>query len=317
MKKGVLLVGEPMGLFIAQGEGGLDSVSGYTVAVAGAEYNVAVGLRRLEHTAGYLTKLGNDPFGKRIVRSMEENGIGTELTSFSDERRTGLILKSKVSKGDPEIFYFRKGSAASTLSEADVEKLDLSGYGVLHMTGILPALSNSCREATLALVARAKAAGMFFSFDPNLRPQLWPDKETMVNFINTLAGQADLFLPGIAEGVTLAGKEHAEDIAAFYHALGAKIVVVKEGSAGAYASTPEGSFRVEGFPVEKVVDTVGAGDGFAVGVLSALLESLPLRDAVRRGNAVGAIQVMSIGDNDGLPTRTELNDFMAGKGIRR
>lgn len=317
MKKGVLLVGEPMGLFIAQSEGALDCVSGYTVAVAGAEYNVAVGLRRLEHTAGYLTKLGNDPFGKRIVHSMGENGIGTELTSFSDERRTGFMLKSKVSKGDPEIFYFRKGSAASTLSAADVENLDLSGYGVLHMTGILPALSDSCREATLALVARAKAAGMFFSFDPNLRPQLWPDKETMISFINALASRADLFLPGIAEGLILAGKEHAEDIAAFYHALGAKIVVVKEGSAGAYASMPEGSFRVEGFPVEKVVDTVGAGDGFAVGVLSGLLENLPLQDAVRRGNAVGAIQVMSIGDNDGLPTRTELNDFMEGKGIRR
>lgn len=317
MKKGVLLVGEPMGLFIAQSEGALDSVSGYTVAVAGAEYNVAVGLRRLEHTAGYLTKLGNDPFGKRIVHGMGENGIGTELTSFSDERRTGFMLKSKVSKGDPEIFYFRKGSAASTLSAADVEKLDLSGYGVLHMTGILPALSDSCREATLALVVRAKAAGMFFSFDPNLRPQLWPDKETMVGFINTLAGQADLFLPGIAEGLTLAGKERAEDIAAFYHVLGAKIVVVKEGSAGAYASGPEGDFRAEGFPVEKVVDTVGAGDGFAVGVLSGLLEKLPLQEAVHRGNAVGAIQVMSIGDNDGLPTRAELNDFMAGKGIRR
>ena len=75
MKQGVLLAGEPMALFIAQSEGPLECVDGYTAAIAGAEYNVAVGLRRLEHTAGYLTKLGDDPFGRRIVRGMRENGI--------------------------------------------------------------------------------------------------------------------------------------------------------------------------------------------------------------------------------------------------
>ena len=175
MKQGVLLAGEPMALFIAQSEGPLECVDGYTAAIAGAEYNVAVGLRRLEHTAGYLTKLGDDPFGRRIVRGMRENGIGTELTALCAGRPTGFMLKSKVHAGDPEIFYFRKGSAASTLCAADVEKLDLSCYGVLHMTGILPALSDSCRAAALALADRARDEGMFFSFDPNLRPQLWPD----------------------------------------------------------------------------------------------------------------------------------------------
>lgn len=211
MKQGVLLAGEPMALFIAQSEGSLECVDGYTAAIAGAEYNVAVGLRRLEHTVGYLTKLGDDPFGRRIVRGMQENGIGTELTGFCAGRPTGFMLKSKVRAGDPEIFYFRKGSAASTLCAADVEKLDISCYGVLHMTGILPALSDGCRAATLALADRARAEGMFFSFDPNLRPQLWPDRETMTRFVNDLAARADLFLPGIAEGQTLTGARTCED----------------------------------------------------------------------------------------------------------
>ena len=93
MKQGVLLAGEPMALFIAQSEGPLECVDGYTAAIAGAEYNVAVGLRRLEHTAGYLTKLGDDPFGRRIVRGMRENGIGTELTALCAGRPTGFMLK--------------------------------------------------------------------------------------------------------------------------------------------------------------------------------------------------------------------------------
>ena len=85
------------------------------------------------------------------------------------------------------------------------------------------------------------------------------------------------------------------------------------GGKGAYYASSSSSGYVPGFPVETIVDTVGAGDGFAAGVLSALREGLSLEDAVRRGNAIGAIQVMSLGDNDGLPTREELDAFMNGK----
>lgn len=143
MPSKILLVGEPMGLFIAKSEGPLDSVGEYSFAVAGAEFNVAVGMCRLGHDVGYLTKLGTDPFGKHILHLMAQNGISTELTQFSGERTTGFMLKSMVSHGDPEIYYYRKNSAASTLSAEDVAQLDLSAYSVLHMTGILP----PCRTA--------------------------------------------------------------------------------------------------------------------------------------------------------------------------
>lgn len=125
MPSKILLVGEPMGLFIAKSEGPLDSVGEYSFAVAGAEFNVAVGMCRLGHDVGYLTKLGTDPFGKHILHLMAQNGISTELTQFSGERTTGFMLKSMVSHGDPEIYYYRKNSAASTLSAEDVAQLDL------------------------------------------------------------------------------------------------------------------------------------------------------------------------------------------------
>ena len=112
MKKGLVLVGEPMGLLIAQSEGNLDSVKGYDLAVAGAEFNVAVGTARLEHKVTYMTKLGDDPFGKRITTVLKDNKIGDEFLSFSKERASGFMLKSRTSVGDPEIFYFRKNSAA-------------------------------------------------------------------------------------------------------------------------------------------------------------------------------------------------------------
>ena len=88
-----------MGLFIAQEEGELSDVSGYSMAVAGAEFNVAVGLARLNMPVTYLTRLGEDPFGQKIVRTLQRNGIGSEFVSFSKERSTGFMLKSKVSTG--------------------------------------------------------------------------------------------------------------------------------------------------------------------------------------------------------------------------
>lgn len=310
MEKGAILVGEPMGLFIAQEEGELSDVSGYSMAVAGAEFNVAVGLARLNMPVTYLTRLGEDPFGQKIVRTLQRNGIGSEFVSFSKERSTGFMLKSKVSTGDPKIFYFRKGSAASTLSKEDVDRMDFSGYGFVHLTGIFPALSESTKEASFYLIKKAREHGLTVSFDPNLRPQLWPDTETMVQTLNEFAALSDYVLPGEAEGELLCGDRDPRKIGRFYLERGAKAVVTKMGSRGAYLMTEQDQELVPGFSIEKVVDTVGAGDGFAAGILSALMEGKNLYEAVRRANAVGAIQVTSIGDNDGLPSRAQLAGFM-------
>lgn len=311
MSEGLILVGEPMGLLIAQQEGGLDSVKSYDLAVAGAEFNVAIGTARLEHKVTYMTKLGDDPFGKRIINVLNENKIGNEFVTFSEERSTGFMLKGRTSIGDPDIFYFRKNSAASTLSEDDAEKINMSEYTHMHITGILPALSENAKKATFALLKKAKKAGLYISFDPNLRPQLWKTQEEMIKVINEIASYADLVLPGENEGKILVGTTDPEKINEFYLNNGATICVTKCGSKGAFVSTKNNEhYMVEGYKVEKVVDTVGAGDGFATGVITGLMENLSLEDAVKRGTAIGAIQVMSRGDNEGLPTREELENFM-------
>lgn len=311
MGKGLLLIGEPMGLFIAQQTGPLESAASYAFSIAGAEFNVAVGMRRLEHKVGYFTKLGDDPFGKRVIHTMDANGISTDLITVTSERTTGFMLKSKVERGDPDIFYYRKNSAASTLCPDDIDRLDMEAYDGVHITGITPALSKSAREATVALVQKAQARRMTVSFDPNLRPQLWSSREDMIQFTNGLAARSDIFMPGIQEAKILCGCTEPEKIADFYLASGAKTVVIKLGANGSYYATDTDRAFVPGYQVSQVVDTVGAGDGFAAGILSALRENLSYKEALLRGNAVGAIQVTSIGDNDGLPTRKELEDFMA------
>lgn len=297
-----------MAMLIAQTEGKLEDVDAYTRAIAGAEVNVAVGLGRLGHDVTYDTSLGNDPFGTYIKRFLDAEKIDTSMIRADNENPTGFQLKGKAL--DPEVCYFRKGSAASKISLDDFRNFDIGGYDHLHLTGIFPALSKSTLEVTLELAKMARRKGIPITYDPNLRPTLWPDQNTMVHIINQLAALCDYVLPGIHEGEILTGRKKAEDIADFYMDLGIKGVIVKLGPKGAYLRTKALSLIMPPFREDKRVDTVGAGDGFAVGVISGLLEGLPVEKAVERGNAIGTLQIMSPYDNKDLPDRPTLEAFM-------
>jgi 2-dehydro-3-deoxygluconokinase len=306
----VLTIGEPMGLLVAEEVKPLKDVEHFTRYVCGAEVNFAVGLARLEHGVAYVSKIGNDPFGKHIKDFLLENKIDNCYVGYDDDHMTGMQLKAKVESGDPEVVNFRKNTAFSNLSANDIKNIDWTTLKHMHVTGIPPALSLSCRETIYKLMDIAREKGIRISFDPNLRPALWKDKAEMVRVINELAAKADLVLPGVSEGKILAGTDDPEAIADFYLKKGVKTVIVKVGAKGAFVKTQDDKFMSPGFKVEKVIDTVGAGDGFAVGVVSALLEGQTLKDAVHRGAAVGALAVMSPGDNEGLPTRAGLKKFM-------
>ncbi|MDK2807270.1 MAG: 2-dehydro-3-deoxygluconokinase [Thermoanaerobacterium sp.] len=298
-----------MALFIADEEGTLDKVSKFTKALAGAEANVAIGLSRLGHTVKYITKLGNDPFGKYIYEKLSEENIDVSSIKFTNEYPTGFMLKSKTSEGDPDIFYFRKGSAASHVTPNDID-CDLDELKHIHITGITAALSKDTLDTLYRMIEIGKENGISISFDPNIRKSLWQSEDEMVSTLNDIASRCDIVMPGIKEGLILTGTENPDDIADYYLGRGVETVIIKIGDKGAYVKTKDESFTVSGYKVEKIVDTVGAGDGFATGVISGLLEGLTLKDAVKRGNAIGAIIIMSPGDNDGLPDREALDRFM-------
>lgn len=307
----VVTLGEAMVLFAAQDEGPLAEVQRFAKFAAGAELNVAIGLSRLGWRVAYLSRLGQDSLGKYLLDVMQREGISTHAVRVSDVHRTGFMLKSREVQGaDPQVEYHRKGSAASTMGPDDLERLVPSTARHLHVTGISPALSPSCRDLVLAAIHWAKGQGMTVSFDPNLRPRLWASPQAMVDTLNAVAALCDWVLPGLNEGQTLTGANHAEEVARFYLDTGARHVVVKLGREGGYgahwASAQGQQATVPGVPVPQVVDTVGAGDGFAVGVISGVLEGLDWPQAVARGNAIGARVVQFPGDSDGLPRRHEL-----------
>ena len=304
----VITFGEAMMLLVADRPGPLELAQGFSKRTAGAETNVAIGLARLGLKVAWASRLGTDSMGRYLLAAMEQEGIDCSHVVCDPAQRTGFQFKGRVSDGsDPPVEYHRKGSAASHMGVQDIDEAWLRSARHLHATGVFAAVSATTLPAAARTMDLMRESGRSVSFDPNLRPTLWASREVMRSAINDLARRADWCLPGLEEGRLLTGQSSPEAIANFYRDLGCSLVVVKLGSEGAYFDHAGGSGYVAGFPVVEVVDTVGAGDGFAVGVVSALLEGRSVPDAVRRGAWIGARAVEVLGDSEGLPTRAQLD----------
>ncbi|WP_426385490.1 sugar kinase [Pseudomonas brassicacearum] len=302
----VLSFGETMAMLVADQRGELVSVDQFHKRIAGADSNVAIGLSRLDFKVAWLSRVGADSLGRFVVQTLENEGLDCRHVAVDPTHPTGFQFKSRTDDGsDPQVEYFRRGSAASHLSIDSIAPALLETRH-LHATGIVPALSATAREMSFELMTRMREAGRSLSFDPNLRPSLWTSESAMIAQINRLAALAHWVLPGLGEGRLLTGFDDPADIAAFYLDQGAEIVVIKLGADGAYYRTHLDQGVIAGVPVARVVDTVGAGDGFAVGLISALLEGHAITEAVQRANWIGSRAVQSRGDMEGLPTRTEL-----------
>ncbi|PHP95210.1 2-dehydro-3-deoxygluconokinase [Pantoea agglomerans] len=306
----VVTIGEAMAMFIARETGDLAAAETFVKRAAGAELNVATGLARLGLKVGWVSRIGDDAFGRFICQQLEKEGIDHARVTVDKRYPTGFQLKSKVDDGsDPLVEYFRKGSAASHLSVDDFDADYFGSARHLHLSGVAAALSESSLELLKHTAKEMRGRGKTISFDPNLRPVLWRSEEEMRKQLNLLAEYADWVLPGEKEGLILTGYRQPEAIADFYLDKGVKAVVIKTGCDGAWYKTAQGEQgQVEAIKVDNVVDTVGAGDGFAVGVISALLEGQSLPQAIRRGNKIGAMAIQVIGDSEGLPTRQQLGD---------
>lgn len=306
--------GEAMAMFVAQQSGPLHRVATFAQATAGAETNVATGLARLGHLSGWVGRLGDDPLGRFIEEELGNCGIDLTRVETDPEAPTGFQLKSRADGGDPEVVYFRRGSAGSRLAWSEEMGTYVSSARHLHLTGIPLAISDMARDFALQAVAAARAAGATVSFDPNLRPSLWASEQEMVSVVNEVAALADWVLPGVEEGRVLTGHSDPARIAEHYLSSGVTRVIVKSGCDGAVAFGPEDTVRRPAFQVA-VVDTVGAGDGFAAGLISAHLDGLEIGPALERAAAVGALATTSAGDKDGLPDRDRLERFLATSSV--
>ncbi|MDM5331308.1 sugar kinase [Neobacillus sp. CF12] len=305
----VVTLGETMGLFTPNKQGYLRYTNQFSQSFAGSETNVAIGVSRMGYKAGWISRVGKDEFGKGLLMFLRGEDIDLTFVKEDNVSPTGLMFKEYLRENQTRVFYYRSNSAASRLSPKDIDVSYIRQAKYLFVSGITPALSKSCHQAVMAAIKIAKEHGVQVVFDPNLRKTLWEEDVARQTLLD-IAKQADIVLPGISEGEFLFGTNDVKEIGDKLLELGAKTVVIKLGKAGASVITGNGVEHVPGYKVQRVVDPIGAGDAFAAGFITGLLDKLPLYESVQRANAFGALATQVKGDIEGLPEREQLSQFM-------
>ncbi|SBT42421.1 sugar kinase [Micromonospora auratinigra] len=262
------------------------------VGVGGAESNVAMGLARLGHRVAWVGRVGDDPFGRRVLREVAAAGVDTSLVTVDPAAPTGVYLKDPDPAGT-RVHYYRAGSAAARLSADDLADPRLAGVRLLHLTGITPALSAGCRDLVAYAVTARPLPGARISFDVNHRPALWSAGQA-APVLRDLADAADVVLVGLDEAWTLWGVADPADVRELLP--GPDLVVVKDGAVGATALPRGGTAVFVPAPAVAVVEPVGAGDAFAAGFLAGLLRDLDLRSCLRLGHLTAAPVLAAPGD---------------------
>ncbi|MEA2654524.1 MAG: 2-dehydro-3-deoxygluconokinase [Chloroflexota bacterium] len=311
----VVALGECLIAFVATAPGPLAEATAFERFVAGAEANVAVGLTRLGHTVAFIGRVGTDGFGLAIERRLRGEGVDIRGLMSDPGAPTGLVFRERRSLGPAQVIYARRDSAGSRLTAGDVElaaaKGLFEGARWLHVTGITPALSADARTATARAVKLAKLAGMTVSLDLNLRRRLWSD-QAAAPVLRQFAARSDVIVGSPDELAAVTGQTATDDPVELARAaieLGPSIAIVKLGPGGAIALERE---RMDvpiarpAVPLRAVVDPIGAGDAFCAGFIAACLEGVDLGTALEMANACGAAAASALGDQTGLPDRTEL-----------
>jgi len=313
------------------------------LSVAGSESNVAIGLARLGHQPAWIGAVGNDEPGRLIQRTLRAEGVDTSYLRFSDDSFTGFIAFDQPAHDITRVSYHRRGSAASTLTSDECvtaitaaqsipgaagaaaastpgavgagstpaaigrgEAVSTSASGqvsprLLHVTGITPAISESARAATLAAVQAGSAVGLSVSLDVNYRARLWSRAEAAAALRDLFPFVTTVFASEDELDILTDAAEPIADLLS----RGIAEVVVTAGGKGAWSHTSDGTIHRAALPVT-VVDSIGAGDAFVSGYLSATLDDLPIEGRLDRATSSGAFCVGAHGDWESLPTREDL-----------
>ncbi|MGX5209629.1 sugar kinase [Streptomyces violaceus] len=300
----VVCLGETMAVLSPPDDRPLADQAALRLSVGGAESNVACGLAALGHRAAWLSRVGDDAFGRRIRAELASRGVEVGAVAVDPAHPTGVYFKDPGPDATRPLYY-RSGSAAAHMGPELAGAPELRGPRIVHVSGITAALSGSCARLLEEIVVRRTpwgAAGRrpIVSFDVNHRPALWSGRNAdAAAALRDLARAADLVFVGRDEAEALWGTAHPDDIASLL--APAPLVVVKDAEHGA-TSYAAGEATFAPAPAVEVVEPVGAGDAFAAGYLSGVLADLDEPSRLRLGHLSAATALRS---RDDIPDLSE------------
>jgi len=314
----VITLGESMILLYPRNvDASLSETEELVVEVAGADSNFAIAMTRLGFEAGWISRVGADPLGKRVLKTISREGVDTSQVMLDPDHATGLYIKYHESSPSParpspsgggqgegggtRVIYYRRGSAASHLSPDDLNPDYFANIQVLQLSGMTCALSRTCEETVRRAIALAQERRARICFDLNLRLQLWSLAKAR-QVIGSLLPTVSVLFGSEEEYTQFFDKPSVVDALIEAHGLGPQTVVAHRGERGAVALVHGRMVSHPGYRPPKIVDVVGAGDGFNAGFVAAVLREMGPEEALAIANHVGAAAVTTPGDFQGYPS---------------
>jgi len=276
----------------------LENATRADLYTGGSEANTAVCLARLGMKAAWVSRLTANPLGRRVERDLARHGVDTSGIIWTQQDRVGAYyVEYSAPPRAAAVTYDRRHSAISRIAPKEIDWKFLLNTRVLHLTGITPALSPGCRQSVALAIQKARAKRIPVSFDVNYRAKLWTPSQaakTLAPFLRqativimTKEDAAKLFhLQGEPPQVVRRIKRH-------FHC---PIAVLTAGGAGCWAGDGKILYEEPGYPLQEVVDRLGAGDAFSAGFLYGFLHK-DLLLGLRYGVAASAMKLGMRGDH--------------------
>ena len=293
---------------------------GFIKAPGGAPANVAVALQRLGLRAGFVGKVGRDPFGEYLRESLAQTGVDTTYLFVDEKARTTAVYVAVWDDGRKDLCFYRNPGADMMLNADEISDDIFAGARCFHF-GSISFINEPSASAQRKALQMAREKGLMISYDPNYRPTLWPDRKTAEQIIQDAFRYCHLAKVSEEEWQVATGFEDLEAGINAIMAKGVELLVISRGENGAIATN--GDYRIElpGLEVD-VIETTGAGDGFLGAIITALLPEREktgslatisedkIRNALKMANAVGALTCKKAGAIPALPTRAETEKFI-------
>ena len=304
MKWDVLCLGEALMEFNQIQDGAKKTFSS---GFGGDTSNTAISVARQGMSAGFMSKVGKDQFGRELLELWKRETVDYSNVSIHPEAPTGIYFVTHDTDGH-HFSYYRSGSAACQMNPLDVPKDDLAQTRILHLSAITQAISGSSCETAFAAIHQARKHGVKVSYDTNLRLKLW-SLECARDVINRTVPLCEVLLPSLDDVTSLTGLRDPDAITEYYLELGAKLVVLKQGSLGVLVSNGKEKLHIPGHTVQ-AIDATGAGDTFNGAFLSEWLRKDDPFAAAEYANAAAALSTTNYGAVDSIPNRDEVKAFL-------
>ncbi|KVL10180.1 sugar kinase [Burkholderia ubonensis] len=301
----ILALGEAMVEFNQSQPGRPEFLQGF----GGDTSNFCIAAARQGASAGFVSAVGDDPFGRLLSDLWRSEGVDTTYVRIDHAAPTGVYFVTHGPNGH-QFDYLRAGSAASRYATGDLPLDALAAAKALHLSGISLAISAAACDAAFAAIGHVREHGAKVSFDTNLRLKLWPLPRARAVMREALR-QTDICLPSWDDVTAITGADDRDAIVDAMLELGPQVVALKLGKDGAYVATPHERRVVPGFTVE-AIDATGAGDCFGGAFVARIVAGDDPFTAARYANAAAALSTTGYGAVAPIPRRDAVERLMQG-----